>query len=119
MKVEENLKKIALRKIYKEALFMTFISEKLNRSKIRRIFLEWKKVRSRRLKLLQKLIRHKYKKERAFQIIALTQWRVTARHLATVHFAQMKLKELAASSFPLADLSSIKAKVPDKTERCG
>ena len=79
---------------------------------MKRMFLAWKQVRIRRLKLLQKLIRRKYKKERAFQTIALTQWRVTARHLATTQFARAKLQELAASSFPLAELSSIKTKRP-------
>lgn len=58
----DNLKRVGLRKIFEDALLMKFIREKLDRNKINRVFNAWKKIKIRRLKLLQKIIKQKNKK---------------------------------------------------------
>lgn len=70
------------RRILQEAFLMQCIQHRLDALVLKRLFKAWRQVRKRRLKLLRNLLTRKGKKERAFAGVILTQWRLTARHLA-------------------------------------
>lgn len=59
--------------------FMDEKREKLEYQKIRRIFLAWKKIKARKMKLLLKIIRRKTKNDRFLMDIALQKWKLNSR----------------------------------------
>jgi hypothetical protein len=60
----------------------------------------------------------KSKREKAFQAVALTQWRVAARQLSTAHFVSRKMAELDAASALLADTSAISHRRLGRSATC-
>ncbi len=73
----------ALRKISQAALYYTWLDHKMQMSKIKKVFAAWKQLKKRKLKLLKDILKRKTKKEKAFLSVAITQWRITARMVAT------------------------------------
>lgn len=55
------------------------MSESLKEKKMKRLFIEWKNVKKRKIALLQKLMRRKKKADIFMKMVCLTKWKMNAR----------------------------------------